>query len=160
MLVTRWNDKATLNKYHLKLKDRQILSIEYGGRIVESFIEPDNHSKLHKLYVIKRGSNVVYFGQTTQNIRTRLWQGLNAKGSHGYWGYQWKDLPEVDILVWCFLGLDSKNRRYIETLEGELVFLFRKHTGKWPEHHTEIHFHNAQEDEIELAEAIFRDAIA
>jgi len=159
MTVPIWKNKTTFNKYKLKLKDRQIASVEHDGRIVKSFIEPDNHSKLPKLYVVKEGSSVVYVGQTTQNMRTRLWQGLKAQGSHGYSGYHWKDLPEVDILVRCFPDLNPQKSKYLETLEGELVFLVRKHTGKWPRYQTEIHFHNAEEDEVKLAEAIFRELI-
>ncbi|GAG46357.1 unnamed protein product, partial [marine sediment metagenome] len=61
----------------------------------------------------------------------------------------------VDILVWSFSGEDKK---YIETLEGELVFLHRKHIGKWPVDQMEIHFHNAKKDEVELAQLIFNEA--
>jgi predicted GIY-YIG superfamily endonuclease len=142
------------NHYRVNLKDRRIASIEINGQKAKSFVQPDNRSE-PKLYIIKSGSEIVYIGKTTQNIRTRLWQGLTAQGEHGYYGYMWKDLPEVDILVWCFPGEDE---RYVETLEGELVFLYRKHTGKWPMHHMEIHFHNAKKDEVELAEAILREA--
>ena len=143
------------NHYRVNLKDRRIASIEINGQKVKSFVQPDNHSELPKLYIIKSGSEMVYIGATTQNIRTRLWQGLNAQGEHGYYGYMWKDQSEVDILVWSFSGED---KRYVETLEGELVFLYRKHTGKWPMDQMEIHFHNVKKDEVELAEAIFREA--
>ena len=143
------------HNYRIKLRDRQIISIERNGQKIESFVEPDNHSKLPKLYIVKSGSEVIYVGQTTQNMRTRLRQGLKAQGEHGYYGYMWKDLPEVNLLMWCF---PNRSESYVETIEGELVFLFRKRKGKWPERQTEIHFHNASKDETKVAEAIYKEA--
>lgn len=126
-----------------------------NGQKIESFIQPDNHSKLPKLYVVKSGAEVIYVGKTTQNMRTRLRQGLQAQGETGYYGYIWKDLPEVNILVRCF---PNRSESYVEAIEGELVFLLRKRKGKWPERQMEIHFHNASKDEIKVAEAIYAEA--
>lgn len=143
------------HKYHIKLKNRKIHRIYMEGRELASFVKPDNQSRLPKLYVVKSDSEIVYVGQTTRNMRRRLYDGLQAQGKGGYHGYMWKDLSSVYILIWCFEG---KDERYIETLEGELVFLLRTRTGQWPKGQMEIHFHNAKIDEVKLAEAILREA--
>ena len=139
-------------RYRIMLKNRKIASIEMSGHKVRSFTQPDTKNKLPKLYVVKSGSEVIYVGVTSQSIRNRLRYGLEAQGKSGYHGYKWKDLSEVDILIWCF-PKESLDR--IEAVEAELVYLFRQHTGKWPKYQMEIHFHNAPEDEIKAAEAIF-----
>ena len=100
------------HKYKIKLEHRSVASIEADGQKLRSFIEPDNRDELPKLYVVKSRAEVVYIGQTTQNMRDRLRQGLKAQGKSGYYGYMWKDLPEVGVLVWCFPREDEK---YTET---------------------------------------------
>ena len=147
-------DVKNYHRYRLQLANRKIVSIEHNGQKVKSFTQPDNHSKLPKLYILKLKSEVIYIGQTTQNVRTRLWQGLNASGKTGYHGYMWKDLHEVDILIWCFPG---KNDKYVEAIEGEVVYLHRSRTGKWPKYQMEIHFHNATKGQIRIAETIFEE---
>lgn len=142
-------------RYRMMLKNRKIASIEMSGHKVESFTQPDTKSKLPKLYVVKSGSEVIYVGLTTQSIQTRLRYGLKAQGETGYYGYKWKDLSEVDILIWCF---PQESREHIEAVEAELVYLFRQHLGKWPKYQMEIHFHNISEDEIKVAEAIFKES--
>lgn len=142
------------HRYRLKLAAREITSIEFNGQKVKSFKQPDNLGKLPKLYIVKTKSEAIYIGQTTQNIRTRLRQGLKAWGKSGYYGYMWKDLHEVDILIWCFPG---KNDKYVEAIEGEVVYLFRSRTGKWPKYQMEIHFHNATKGQIRIAETIFEE---
>lgn len=139
------------HRYQLTLKDRAVTAIQVNDQKVGHFLEPDNHSQLPKLYIVKSESEVVYVGQTTQNMRTRLRQGLQAQGKTGYHGYMWKDLPKVELLVWSF---PDKGEQFAETLEGEIVFLFRKRTGRWPRHQMEIHFHNASAENIGFAEAI------
>lgn len=143
------------NRYRLRFKDKEISSIEMGRQETNRFVSPDNQNKLPKLYVIRSRAKAIYIGQTTQAMRTRIRYGLRAKGKTGYYGYKWKDLAEVEVLVWCF---PDKSVQYVEAVEGELVFLVRKHTGRWPEYQMEIHFHNASENEIEVAEAIFKES--
>lgn len=142
------------HRYRLKLKGRQIESIEINGQKVRTFVEPDNHSGLPKLYVVKSGSEVIYIGQTIQNMRNRLRGALKAQGETGYYGYMWKNLPEVEILIWYFPNM---SKVYVETIEAELVFLFRKLKGKWPKYQMEIHFHNATKDQIKMTEAIYEE---
>ena len=143
-------------RYRLRLKNREITSVELFGSRLRSFVDPDTKRGLPKLYVVKSRLDVVYVGQTTQSIRTRLRQGLKAKGEGGYYGYMWRELDRVEILVWCF---SNRDKEYVETVEGELVYLHRKRKGKWPERQMEIHFHNASADETRLAEAIYRECL-
>ena len=133
------------HRYRFRLKNRQIESVQLVGTQLRNFRDPDTKQGLPKLYIVKAGSEVVYVGQTNQSIRTRLRQGLKAKGEGGYYGYMWKDLHTVEILLWCFIDRDKK---YVETVEGEFAYLCRKRKGKWPKHQMEIHFHNALSDEL------------
>ena len=142
------------HKYRVNLTNRQIASVVMNGKTIRGFLHPDNQSQLPKLYVVKSGSEITYIGKTTQNKRTRLRYGLKAQGETGYYGYMWKDLTEVEILIWCF---PNKSEAYLETIEGELVYLFRKNTGKWPKYQMEIHFHNAVTDELEIAQSIYEE---
>lgn len=142
-------------KYRITLKNRKIASVEMGGQKVRSFTKPDTENKLPKLYVVKSRSEVIYVGVTSQSIRRRLKYGLEAQGKGGYYGYRWKDLSEVEVLIWCF---PEENLKHIEAVEAELVYLFRRRRGKWPEYQTEIHFHNSSEDEIKAAEATFKES--
>lgn len=126
-------------RYRLTLKDRLISSISLEGVATGKFAFPATKKDLPKLYVVKHEDKVVYIGFTTQSIRTRLRQGLQAKGKGGYHGYRWKDLSEVEFFVWCFPGLTADQGEF---LEAELVYRIRHATGKWPEYQTEIHFRN------------------
>jgi hypothetical protein len=140
-------------QYKLKIRDRKIESVILNGEDVDKFRQPVT-SKKPKLYAVKDQSEVIYIGITSQSIRSRLRSGLQAQGKHGYHGYGWKKLEEVDLFIWCF---DEKPLKWVEGVEAELVYLFRKNTGKWPKHQTEIHFHNATEKQKEEAKTIFME---
>lgn len=147
-------DVKNYQKYRIELKGGNIESVELNGNKVKSFKQPVTKDKIHKLYVVKSESEVIYVGVTSQSIRNRLRDGLNAEGKHGYHGYKWKDLSEVDILIWCF---PQESRDCIEAIEAELVYLIRQRIGNWPKHQMEIHFHDASDAEIQVAEAIFNE---
>jgi len=140
-------------RYHLRMKNGEIDSIELEGKMVNTFKKPVTDTGVPKLYVVKYQSKVIYVGLTSQGIRTRLRYGLKAKGKHGYHGYQWKNLSEVDLLVWCF---PEEPFERIESIEAELVYLVRNHTGQWPEYQTEIHFHKVSEEEKKVAKSIYQ----
>lgn len=127
------------NRYRLVLGKGKITSIIENGKQVRGFSAPVTKNKLPKLYVIKAKGRVAYVGMACQSLRTRLRQGLQASGDHGYHGYKWKALPEVKLLAWCFPDLDSAK---VESIEAELVYLVRHKTGRWPEYQMEIHFKN------------------
>ena len=146
-------DVKDYQKYRIMFKDRKIASIEMNGHKVKSFTQPVTKNKLPKLYVVKYESKVIYVGVTSQSIRNRLRYGLEADGKHGYHGYKWKHLSEVDILIWCLpQGLDC-----IEAIEAELVYLIRQRIGKWPKYQMEIHFHETSDGETQTAKEIFKE---
>lgn len=143
------------NMYDIKLKKRAIMSIYMNGDKVKNFRTRDNRRGLPKLYVVKSGLEIIYVGQTTRAIGRRLREGLQGQEQTRSYPYKWKHLSNVSILIWCFEG---RSARYVETVEGEVVFLLRICTGKWPKYQVEIHFHNAKTDEKEVAEAILKHA--
>jgi len=142
--------------YHLRLKKGVIWYIELEGKKIKTFQKPATSKKLHKLYIIKHLSNIVYIGFTCQSIRTRLQSGLIATGDHGYYGYQWKKLDKIDL---CIVYFPGKSQIDIEALEAELVYLVRKNTGKWPSCQTEIHFHNISKKVKDEAKLLYNDAV-
>lgn len=140
-------------KYRIVLRNREIESIESEGHKINNFEQPATKNKLPKLYVVKSGAKVIYIGIASRNMRSRLRYGFQAKGKGGYHGYKWKDLSEVDILIWYF---PKEKMDRIKALEAELVYLVRKNSGEWPSYQTEIHFRNTTDDEVRAAEEIFR----
>lgn len=144
----------TQNKYKIRIVDSKIKCIEVNGIKGNNFIYPDTSGKLPKLYVIKGLTDIFYVGITIQDIRERLRSGFLAKGEHGYYGYKWKELKEVHILVWTFPSMVISN---IEAIEAELVYYIREKTGKWPRYQMEIHFHQASESELQTAKSILNE---
>ena len=143
----------TCNKYRSKISDSKFECIEANGEQGKGFVYPDVSDKLPKLYIVKHGKGICYVGITSQDIRKRLRYGLSAKGEHGYYGYKWKDLDEVELLIWSFPGSATD---YVEAVEAELVYFIREKTGKWPKYQMEIHFHGSSESERQVAKSILR----
>lgn len=74
-------------------------------------------------------------------MSVRLRGGLKADGAHGYHGYSWgKKNQEICLDVWYLDGEDIRPAD-LETIEAEVVFLYRQESGQWPQEQTEIHFH-------------------
>lgn len=139
------------NKYRIKITDSKFKCIEANGEQGEVFIYRDISDDLYKLYIVKQGEDIIYVGTTKQDIRKRLRYGFSAKGEHGYYGYKWKGLDAVDLLVWCF---PDSNKDHVEAIEAELVYFIRERTGYWPKYQMEIHFHRASESEMQVAKSI------
>ncbi len=145
--------------YHVKLDQGKIIHIQQKGTNINHFVHPATKNKLSKLYVVKYKSRIIYIGITSRGFRERLRYGLSAKGDRnqgGYYGYKWKHLDEVEILLWFFPGQKFSN---IEGIEGELVYLVRNNTGKWPDYQMEIHFHNCTREEKNIAKAIYKESV-
>jgi len=145
------------NTYRLKLRKASIISI--NGQQNGSFKQLDKKNGMRKIYVVKSEGNVIYIGSTKQNFRTRLQQGLQPKGKRSY-GYKWRNLSEVEILIWCFPDEKGEKGGRVEAVEAELVYLIRESTGKWPSYQMEIHFHgniseNVNRNVTEAAKEIF-----
>jgi hypothetical protein len=94
----------------------------------------------HKLYMVGfTNRTVIYVGEATSGMATKLNRGLNAKGQHGYHGYKWRSLRcPLRIAVWAFDA--STKRSEVEAIEAEVTFLVRLQSGEWPSHQNEIHF--------------------
>lgn len=139
--------------YNLKFHDGKISSIQKLPHRKEptTFTKPATTNKLPKIYLAKYKDDIVYVGITTQSITNRLRGGFIATSKHGYHGYKWKNLNEIDLAIFFFENPIEK----IEAIEAEIVYLIRSETGFWPKYQTEIHFHNATKKEKEIARAIY-----
>ena len=54
--------------------------------------------------------------------------------------------------MWFFA---KKDNGFIEAVEAEIAYLVRKNTNKWPEHQTEIHFNNSNDNAEKIAKQIY-----
>lgn len=138
--------------YRLETRDGKIANRWLRGKLVRTFQKPGTQAGLLKLYVVKHGDDIIYVGHTLQPMANRLRTGFKAQGEHGYWGYQWKDLEWVNLLIWFF---PNEERYRVEAIEAELVYLVRRNTGRWPQGQTEIHFHNVPEETRAVATEIY-----
>ncbi len=149
-------DARKYEPYTIRLKSGKIASIEADGHIINKFSPPASSNGQLKLYVIKSGAEVIYAGITSQSLRARLRWGFHANGEQGYYGYKWKNLNIVEMLVWYFPGAKLSS---IEPVEAELAYLVRHRTGNWPKYQMEIHFHQSSKRDKELAEAIYTECM-
>jgi hypothetical protein len=141
------------NKYKLIIENGMYSCVESNGIKAKGFLKPDTSKNLSKLYVVKHGKTICYVGITQRDIRIRLRDGFTATGENGYHGYKWKELDEIELLVWSFPDYEIGK---LESIEGELVFLVREKTGDWPKYQMEIHFHpGATESEKTIANTLF-----
>ena len=144
------------NNYRLRIDLHTFGCIQTNGIAQEGFVAPDTKNKLPKIYVVKDSNEICYVGVTTQSINARLKLGFAENGNNGYHGYKWRRvLKEADLLVWAF---PDKDAGFVEAVEGELVYLIRRDTGKWPKYQMEIHFHpDATEEEQRAAGSILNE---
>ena len=141
------------NRYKIQIVDSTCRCIEVNGQQTTHFVAPDTKSGIQKLYVVKEGKDICYVGITSQPMSSRLRIGFIDYGHYGYHGYKWKDkLKQAELLVWTFPDTAKDS---IEAIEGELVYLIRNRTGKWPKYQMEIHFHpDASDKEKRIAETL------
>ncbi len=147
----------TLEKYDLKLIDGEnntckIVLFPQEGK---AFLK-----ERRKLYLVYHETDILYVGEAHTSIKTRFQRGCNAYNYYkknddiarnGYKGYKWLDKslnPQRNLTVSVVTfpeEYDSKEKRsFIEAIEGELVYLVRLNTGRWPECQNEIHFSNCE----------------
>jgi len=140
------------NRYKIQIVDSACRCIEVNGQQTTHFVAPDTEPGIQKLYVVKNGKDICYVGITSQPISSRLRIGFIDDGHYGYHGYKWKDkLKQAELLVWAFPDMAKDS---IEAIEAELVYYIREKTGSWPKYQMEIHFHEAPEDERQIAKSI------
>jgi predicted GIY-YIG superfamily endonuclease len=144
------------NKYRIIISEGKYRCVEANGESSDIFLSPDATGKLPKLYVIRHVKEIVYVGITRQDVRMRLRMGFGAKGEHGYYGYKWKDLRDIELLVWTFPGHPDS---HAEAIEAELVYYIREKTGHWPKYQIEIHFHGASTEQRDNAKSILRQCL-
>jgi Uri superfamily endonuclease len=129
-----------------------IISLNNGAYSVSSekgephFTDPAT-SRKPKLYLLFRDSVFIYIGVTKQPLGTRIRMGMQADGKHGYHGYAWKSLKgQLSLKVWCLEAeKECDVSKELETIEAEVVHLFRTVSGQWPSCQTEIHFHESED---------------
>ncbi|SFN53725.1 hypothetical protein [Salegentibacter flavus] len=131
-------------------EEKRVLSKKESDGKPTNFKQPLTLTKTPKIYILKHEGKIVYVGYASQSIGTRLSQGIKAKGLNGYHGYKWKQVDELELLVYVF-DKELKGGKHIddkpytlmaEAVEAELVYKVREETGKWPEFQNEIHFNN------------------
>lgn len=120
-----------------------------------------------KLYIISNGDEILYVGEANTSIKTRFQRSCNSYNFYkrnndiarnGYKGYKWFDkeknpIRNLTVLAVIFNETSDEKRAFVEAVEGELVFLIRKKTGKWPLFQNEIHFSNC-DGALEVAEGV------
>jgi hypothetical protein len=110
-----------------------------------------------KLYIASVDEKPFYVGQTVTPMATRMWIGWNRKGEGGNHGYKWRHhILRANLDVWVHedpIGNDNPARD-VETVEAEIVFLIRLHTGQWAIYQTEIHFYQSTDEHRRVARAI------
>jgi len=132
--------------------DTYVLTISSGKHSVVApngqphFVSPATLN-VPKLYVVSRDLSLFYVGVTRQSMTTRLRGGMLANGLHGYHGYAWKRVDNLLRLdIWYLEEVEKeKAADELETIEAEVVYLFRKRSGQWPSGQTEIHFHQSKD---------------
>lgn len=135
-------------------KDKRVIATKLCNGIEAKYTLSVTKLSTPKIYILKEGDVVVYVGYTSQSIATRFWQGIRASGFNGYYGYKWKQVNELQLLVFVFdQKLEGNKHDYdkthvalAEAVEAELVYIVRNKTGKWPAYQNEIHFNNSQSD--------------
>jgi predicted GIY-YIG superfamily endonuclease len=144
---------ASLNRYEIKVSKTGYKCISVNWKTTDHFITPDTKAGIQKLYVLKNSKEIYYVGVTSLPMSSRLRSGYRAKGEQGYHGYKWiGKISGAELLVWCFTEND---RSTAEAIEGELVYLVRNRTGKWPKYQMEIHFHpDVSDKEKRIAETL------
>ena len=141
------------NRYKIQIVESSCRCIEVNGQQITHFVAPDTKSGIQKLYVVKDSRDICYVGITSQPMSSRLRIGFIDEGHYGYHGYKWKDkIKQAELLVWTF---SHRTKDSVEAIEGELVYLIRNRTGRWPKYQMEIHFHpDASDKEKQIAETL------
>lgn len=140
-------------------EDKRAIEKKTCNGVVSNFKQPVTLDKTPKIYILKHSGNIVYVGYASQSIGTRLGQGMRAAGLNGYHGYKWKQVEQLELLVFVFDKTLKGNKHkddmpyiaFAEAVEAELVYKARQETCKWPAFQNEIHFNN---EELESAKEI------
>lgn len=131
-------------------------------------------SKTRVIYLVKDNKDWLYVGEAKANLKKRIQSGFYSYRRYkrtnvkykGYGGYKWVELFDessklktVDKLYLFAIIFDknyNNDRKSIEAIEGELVYLIRRETGKWPLFQNEIHFSNENAKSVHIATEIMQ----
>ena len=136
----------------------EVFSLHYDGQVPPcitatqpAFLGTAAAQVGYKIYVVVNADGVHYVGCTRTSMGARLRLGIQRfrHPSGAYRGYQWLTQPALRLFVFplppVLLALaDASNTKLsdlAERIEAELVYAVCTHTGQWPLHQTEIHFH-------------------
>lgn len=146
--------------FQINYSETGTCSIQFSENVGLAF-----QKERRKIYLVSNGTEILYVGEAHTSIKERFRRSCTAfnfyiknnKTRNGYKGYKWfmpkEPLGDLNVHVFVFDESYDTNRDFIEAIEGELVYLIRKNTNKWPEHQNEIHFSNVPEAVV-IAEEI------
>jgi hypothetical protein len=134
--------------YHFSLSicpETKTITKKQDGKVI-NFQHPVATAHIPKIYVISGIEGLYYIGYASSGMSKRLRNGLTAKGKQGYHGYPWREEATVDLFVFVFEpfsdGDTAQKELFVKSVEAELAYLVRHHTGAWPAFQREIHFSN------------------
>ncbi len=138
--------------YQLSINDRKVIVNSPSGE--NHFVAPATSNKTPKLYIASYKGKLSYVGVTSQSMSARIRGGMTDDGAHGYHGYAWgKKNHTICLDIW-YLKESHNPTLDLETIEAEIVFLYRHESGQWPIDQTEIHFHTSNEEHRKCAAEI------
>jgi hypothetical protein len=125
-------------KYFPEFSNKNTLSFKKGNR---------------KIYIVCKDKEVLYVGMSKTSVSQRFhsafrsFSKFKAEGiaQAGYKGYKWIEKikkAEVYVAIFDESYNDDEMDEFVKAVEGEIAFLIRQKTGKWPLHQNEIHFSN------------------
>ncbi|MEX1227206.1 MAG: hypothetical protein WD623_15560 [Marinobacter sp.] len=126
------------------------------------FSAPACTSGIAKLYTISSDDSLLYVGITKQRMSIRMGYGFKANGKGGYHGYKWKFLEAtLKLSVWTakLHGVHAPLGE-MGTIEAEVAFICRQHSGQWPTHQHEIHFSPSEQYHRHAAAKIYHHAVS
>ena len=152
--------RYTLHLAQHGIDARKICRIEKEGICIKNFDKDVRQGRCPKIYIVRKGKDVLYVGYADKHIGSRLRYGLYPKNQKGYHGYGWKGEEDVELFVWVFEPFKTaikkgdpgydEYKRLVECIEAEIVFRIKSVTGKWPLYQQEIHFGNENEEVVEV----------
>jgi hypothetical protein len=148
-------------EFEFQLSDSGSYSLRRDGKACQ-FSAPASTGKLAKLYTVADEGALLYVGIATQRMSGRISLGLRAMGKGGYHGYKWRHLRHpLALTIWTALLSDAVAPiRELETVEAEVAYECRRHSGQWPAFQHEIHFFPSSAAHRNAAVHIYEHAIA
>ena len=142
-----------------QVRTAKVFYVKQAGKLEEGWGLANK--KEPKIYILSFNKEVIYVGITKQPLSTRFRQGLTATGQKGYHGYRWKELANKgNSKPFALFVYKFGNEERMEAIEAEVAYLIRDKTNKWPKYQTEIHFHQANKEEILIANQIYDQVFA